>query len=89
MEVNILNESKDTIEFEIKDESSTLANVLRDELTSKDEVSFAAYTVKHPLVSSPVIVVKTKEGKPKKAVERAVSSLKSKIKELKSSTKKL
>lgn len=89
MEVNILKEEKDTMEFEVREETHTLCNVLREELSAKDEVSFTAYTIKHPLVSSPVVIVKTKDSKPRKVVEKAVSELKSKIKELKSSIKKL
>ena len=89
MEVNILNEEKDLIEIEIREETHTFCNVLRDELTNVGEVSFAAYSIKHPLVSEPILVVKTKEGKPRKAVEKAISSLKGQIKELRSLIKKL
>lgn len=89
MEVKILNEEKDFIELEIKEESHTLCNSLREELNENDSVSFAAYSIKHPLVSSPIFIVKTKEGKPRKAIEKAVSSLRAKVKELRSAAKKL
>ena len=89
MEINILNEEKDLIELEIKEETHTFCNVLRDELANSGEVSFAAYSIKHPLVSHPILVVKTKEGKPRKAIEKAVSSLRAQIKEIRSAAKKL
>lgn len=89
MEVNILNEEKDFIELEVKEESHTLCNSLREALNENDSVSFAAYSIKHPLVSSPILVVKTKEGKPRKAIERAVSSLRAQIKDIRSAAKKL
>lgn len=89
MEIKVLSEEKDFIELEIKDETHTFCNVLRDELTRHDEVSFSAYKIEHPLVSQPVLIVKTKEGKPRKALEKAVSSLKAEIKSIRNATKKL
>lgn len=89
MEVRILTEEKDFIELEVKEESHILCNSLREELNENDSVSFAAYSIKHPLVSSPILVLKTKEGKPRKAIERAVSSLRAQIKDIRSAAKKL
>lgn len=89
MEINVIHEDKDAIEFEVKEETHTFCNILRDELAVMGNVTYAAYSIKHPLVSSPVLVVKTSDGKARKVVEKAVSELKGRVKELRSAVKKL
>lgn len=89
MELKIINEDKNMIEIEIKDETHTFCNVLKDEIVSNEDVAYAAYSIKHPLVSNPVLIVKTNDGKARKVLEKSVSSLKSKIKTLRAEIKKL
>lgn len=83
MEIKILKEEKNRIEFEIIGEDHTLCNVIRDELWNEDNVDISAYNIKHPLISNPVMLVETSKGDPRKALQGAVSDLKKKIKELK------
>ena len=77
MEVSILEESKDSIKFEIKGEDHTLANALRSELWNDPHVKIAGYNIDHPLIGVPVMIVDT-DGKveAKKAVLSAVDRLK-------------
>ena len=89
MEVQILNETKDFIEFEIKGEGHTLCNVLRQELSTLDGVNFASYNLKHPIIGNPIMAVNINKGSPKKVVLEGVNQLKSKTKELRSLLKKL
>ncbi|MCD6434205.1 MAG: DNA-directed RNA polymerase subunit L, partial [Candidatus Diapherotrites archaeon] len=49
MEIEILSQSKNAVEFIIKNERHTFPNLLRDKLLSMPNVSFAAYTLEHPL----------------------------------------
>ena len=84
MEIKILKEEKNKIEFEVIGEDHTLCNALRDELWNQEDVEISAYNIKHPLISNPVMLVETSRGDPKKALQNTVSSLKKKIKELKS-----
>jgi DNA-directed RNA polymerase subunit L len=72
MEIKILNDSKDEIEFEI--ESLTLAEILRVYLNKDDKVIFAAWKREHPS-KSPVMLVKAKGKTAKKAINDAVASI--------------
>lgn len=83
MEVQILNDEKDLLEVEIKGEGHTLCNALRSELWKLEDTSFASYNIKNPLISSPILALKVKKGKPKKLLLDAVESLRNKTKELK------
>ena len=51
MEIKILKEEKNKIEFEIIGEDHTLCNSIRNELWNQDTIDAAAYNIKHPLVS--------------------------------------
>ena len=89
MEVKILKEDKELIEVEIAGEGHTLCNVLRAELWNFDDTSFASYNLKHPLIGTPVLVLKIKKGKPRKLLLDSVDSIKVKTKELRSLLTKL
>ena len=83
MEIKLLNEDKNRIEFEVIGEDHTLCNAVRNELWNQDNVNVSAYNIKHPLVSNPIMLVEVSKGDPKTALNSAVSSLKKQIKELK------
>ena len=83
MEIKILNEDKNRIEFEVIGEDHTLCNAVRNELWNQNNVNVSAYNIKHPLVSNPIMLVEVSKGDPKTALNSAVSSLKKQIKELK------
>lgn len=89
MEIQIIKEDKNLIEIEVKGETHTLTNLVRSELWNVDDVAIASYNLKHPVVSNPILILKTKSGKPKKALSEAVSNLKAKTKELRALAKKL
>ncbi len=76
MEINVLKNSKEEIEFQI--ENLTLAELLRVYLNKDASVTFAAWKREHPS-EKPILNVKTKGKSPKKAINDAVSSI---IKEL-------
>ncbi len=63
MEIKVLRERIDEIEFEIKGEDHTLCNPLRKVLDKNEKVEFATYRIEHPLLSSPVFYVKIKTRK--------------------------
>ena len=89
MEIKILKEEKNKIEFEIIGEDHTLCNVIRNELWNQDNVEISAYNIKHPLISNPIMLVETSKGDPKNAIFNSVNSLKKQIKELKDRLKTL
>jgi len=89
MEIKILKEEKNKIEFEVIGEDHTLCNVIRNELWNQDNVEISAYNIKHPLISNPIMLVETSKGDPKNAIFNSVNSLKKQIKELKDRLKTL
>ena len=82
MELNILEEKKSRMVFELMGEDHTFCNALTSELWSTKSVKTAAYNIEHPLVGIPKIIVETDSNtSPKKALKSAVSSLEKKNKE--------
>lgn len=72
MDVKILKDSKEEIEFEIS--NLTLAEILRVYLNKDPVVTFAAWKRDHP-TKNPVMLVKTKGKSAKKVIEDAISDL--------------
>jgi len=89
VELNVLNKSNDTIEIEIIGERHTFPNLLRSELLKDSKVEFAAYKLEHPMDTSSKLVVKTKSGKPEKALTEAIKRIEEQISDFKKEIKKL
>ena len=78
MEFTVLEETKNKLVFELKGETHTFSNVLKDELLGSKGVTLASYRVDHPLIGVPRFLVETKGVEPRKALKEALSSLKKK-----------
>ena len=89
MELIITKEEKDTIEFGITGQGHTICNLLREELAKSEEVTVAAYNIKHPQAARALFTVVVNKGKPRKAIEGAAGITRAKIKEMKNLLKKL
>jgi DNA-directed RNA polymerase subunit L len=72
MEIKIIKDSKDEIEFQV--ESLTIAEILRDYLNKDSAVIFAAWKREHP-TEVPMVLVKTKGKSAKKAISDAVNAV--------------
>lgn len=72
MEIKILQNEKNTLEFEIVGANASLAEFIVQRLLENKEIEFAAYNVEHPLISNPKIIVRTSK---KNALEETVSVL--------------
>ncbi|MEX0920700.1 MAG: RpoL/Rpb11 RNA polymerase subunit family protein [Candidatus Pacearchaeota archaeon] len=70
MEIEILNKSKNEIEFRV--ENVTLAELLRVFLNKDSSVEFAAWKREHPS-ENPIVKVETKSKDVKKVIENAIS----------------
>lgn len=88
MEIKILEETKNRIKIEIKDESHTLLNALRDELWNSKDTKVAGYRLEHPLISNPVLVLES-EDKPRNVLLETINRLKKRNKEFRDLAKKL
>ncbi|MCX8171012.1 MAG: DNA-directed RNA polymerase subunit L [Candidatus Bathyarchaeota archaeon] len=76
MRLKVLERKPDKIVIEVDGEGHTLCNLLEAVLLEDEEVEFASYKIPHPLVSKPIITVKTKGGKsPEDALRNAVEKI--------------
>jgi DNA-directed RNA polymerase subunit L len=77
MEINVIEEEKKKLIFEIKGEGHTLSNLLEKELWKDEDVKAAGYNVAHPLIGIPRMIVETNGKKTaREAVEDAVKRVK-------------
>ena len=83
MEIKVLKQEKNKIEFEIIGEDHTLCNAVRKELWDFDETDISAYRIEHSLISEPIMLVETSKGDPVNMILKANESLKKKIKDFK------
>ncbi|HHE76810.1 MAG TPA: DNA-directed RNA polymerase subunit L [Candidatus Parcubacteria bacterium] len=89
MELNILEESKKRIIFELKGESHSFCNALKEALWKVKGVEVASYRIEHPLVGEPKFLIETKGIEPREALKKAVAELRKRGKEFKKEIKKL
>ena len=88
MEINILEDKKKKLVFELKGENHTLCNALREELWNDKDVTVAAYNIAHPLTGIPKFMIETAKGEPKAALQDAIKRLKKKNAEVKKAVEK-
>jgi DNA-directed RNA polymerase subunit L len=86
MEINILKNSKDEIEFQL--DNLTLVEILRVYLNKDSAVTFAAWKREH-ITKSPIMLVKTKGKTAKKALNDAISEVTKELEGIESDFKKL
>lgn len=87
MEISILKEEKDELEFEIIGEDHTLCNWLRKRLWDQKGIEYAAYSIKHPQIANPIFLVKG--PKPKKLVLDTIAAMKKELADFNKAAKPL
>ena len=76
MEIKILDDKKNKIILEVKGADHTLCNVLKTELWNDKHVKIATYSIRHPQISVPQIIVETDgEESPRNALINAVQKI--------------
>lgn len=89
MEVELLDKEGTKMKVKIIGEGHTFANVIRKKLHEDERTETAAYNIEHPLLSDPIMHVKTaKRTSPKRALIRASDSLSEDYKEVKDKLQK-
>ena len=89
MEINILEDKKKRLVFELKGEGHTLCNALRQELWNDKDVTVSAYNISHPIIGIPMFMIETDGKDPKKALKAAIARLKKANTELLKEVKKV
>lgn len=76
METRILDDKKNRTLIEVKGAEHTLCNAIKAELWNDRHVKVATYSIRHPQISSPQMIVETDgEESPKNALINAVERL--------------
>lgn len=78
MEIKAIEEKNNSFVFEL-DRSHGFCNMLKEELWNDKKVKIATYTVRHPLVNKPEVIVETDGTNPRKVLIDAANRLKKKI----------
>ncbi|MFH1503721.1 MAG: RpoL/Rpb11 RNA polymerase subunit family protein [Candidatus Diapherotrites archaeon] len=86
MEINILKNSKDEMEFQI--DSLTLVEILRVYLNKDPAVTFVAWRREH-ITKNPIMLVKTKGKSSKKALSDSILAITKDLDEVEADFKKL
>lgn len=83
MKINVLNKSENELRIEIVGEGHTFCNVLQNALLKDKHIDYAGYRIPHPLISSPIFYIRTKESKkPEDALMEAVKMVNSEAKKI-------
>ena len=76
MEIKVLDDKKNKLIVEVKGVDHTLCNALKTELYNDKHVKIATYSIRHPQISIPQIIVETDgEVSPKNALISAVDRM--------------
>ncbi len=76
MEIKILDDKRNKLILEIKGADHTLCNALKSELWNDKHVKIATYSIRHPQISMPQMIVETDgDESPKNALINAVERL--------------
>ncbi|MBR9683812.1 DNA-directed RNA polymerase subunit L [Candidatus Woesearchaeota archaeon] len=89
MELNVLEESNKRMVFELKGETHSFCNALKESLWKVKGVEIASYRIEHPLVGVPKFLIETKGIAPREALKKAVAELRKMGTEFKKEVKKL
>ena len=76
MNIKILEKTKKELKIEIDGANHTLCNVIQKQLVKDERVDLAGYNILHPLISNPVIYVRTKgKNKPETILKKNVKQV--------------
>ena len=76
MEVKIIDDKKNKLIIEVKGADHTLCNALKTELYNDKHVKIATYSIRHPQISVPQVIVETDgEESPRNALMNAAERL--------------
>ncbi|MEM5802101.1 MAG: RpoL/Rpb11 RNA polymerase subunit family protein [Candidatus Aenigmatarchaeota archaeon] len=88
MEIKVLKNDGKSLIIEVKGETFTLTNLIREELWEDKNVKEAAQIKEHPYLAEPKILVSAYKGSHATALEKAVERLIEQTKEFREEFKK-
>lgn len=75
MEIEVLKQEKNLLEFIIKGERHSLPNLLKTKLLKNKETEFVSYKLDHPSDPDSIFVLRTKTLAPKKVLLDALKEI--------------
>lgn len=89
MQVKVLEKKPNELKIEIGGEDHSFCNVLQKVLLEDDTIEMAGYNIPHPLVSSPIVYVRTKGlRRPETALKNAAEKVRKRNKEFRETFEK-
>ena len=76
MKITVLSKTEHELEIEVRGETETLLNPIKQALLNDKDVDFAEYIIEHPSLSVPKIFIRTKgKAKPDVVLKRTIKAL--------------
>ena len=89
MNIKVLEKQPNELRIEIIGEGHTFCNLLQKTLLEDETIEMAGYDIPHPLVSNPIIYVRTKGKRhPETSLREAAEKVRTKNKEFRVSLEK-
>lgn len=76
MEFTILEDKKNKIVFEVNGMQQGILNALKTELQNDKHVKITTYSIRHPLVGKPKMILETDGADPRETLKKATERLK-------------
>ena len=89
MQVKVLEKRPNELRIEVEGEDHTFCNVLQKALLEDETIEMAGYNIPHPLVSSPIVYVRTRgQRRPETALRNAAEKIRKQGKEFRETFEK-
>lgn len=89
MQVKVLEKKANELKIEIEGEDHSFCNALQKAVLEDETIEMAGYNIPHPLVSNPIVYVRTKgQRKPETALRNAAEKIKKRNKEFRETFEK-
>lgn len=89
MEIEVLEKDDSSIKLRVKGGSQALLNLLKEKADSVSNVSFAGFTIEHPLEKSSIFVLRTSSGDAEKTFKKLVEKVSDDLADTKKTVLKL
>ena len=89
MQVKVVEKKPNELKIEIEGEDHSFCNVLQKALLEDETIEMAGYNIPHPLVSNPIVYVRTKgQRRPETALRNAAEKIRKQNREFRETFEK-
>jgi len=89
VQVKVLEKKPNELKIEVEGEDHSFCNVLQKTLLEDETIEMAGYDILHPLVSNPIVYVRTKgQRRPETALKNAAEKIRKRNKEFRETFEK-